>query len=184
MGLVPGECVITYHPSWSYLLLCSLLGAITSRLDTPSDGLCIESCSFEIPWSGEPKWTPCTHAPPTSLHVSFLILHNCSPSISPSFYTYTHSPPTFYPIPIPAFIFVYHPAPTISLFRPFIAIPLLPAPSTTTINQLQSFFKAFHPLHAPSHPPAPACPPTPIFAFLHIFLFNSIHTCTYMIHCI
>ena len=104
VGLVPGECLITYHPSWSYLLLCSLLGAITSRLDTPSDGLCIESCSFEIPWSGEPKWTPCTHAPPTSLHVSFLILPNCSPSISPSFYTYTHSPPTFYPIPIPAFI--------------------------------------------------------------------------------
>jgi hypothetical protein len=58
------------------------------------------------------------------------------------------------------------PHPTISLFRPFIAIPLLPAPSTTTINQLQLFFKAFHPLHGPSHPPAPACPPTPIFAFL------------------
>jgi hypothetical protein len=111
VGLVPGECLIPYHPSWPYWLLCSLMEAINSRLDTPSNGWCTKSCSFEIPWSGEPKWTPCPHAPPTSLHVSFPTLPNCSPSIYPSSYTYIYSPPTFYPIPIPAFIFVYHPAP-------------------------------------------------------------------------
>jgi hypothetical protein len=51
---------------------------------------------FEVPWPGEPQWTPCPHAPPTYLHISLPLVSNCSPFISPPCYTYIHSQPTFF----------------------------------------------------------------------------------------
>ncbi|KIM76018.1 hypothetical protein PILCRDRAFT_826675 [Piloderma croceum F 1598] len=44
-------------------------------------------------------------------------------------------------------------------------IPLLLAPSPTITHLFTLLIRAFYPLPDPSHPPAPACPPTPIFAF-------------------
>lgn len=52
--------------------------------------------------------------------------------------------------------------------------------------------QGFLPLPDPSYPPAPACPLPPfslffkwfMVAFLHVFLFYSIYTYTYMIYCI
>src|SRR5882724_6780148 len=106
----------------------------------------METRRFEIPWPGEPQWTPCPHAPPTYLHISLPLVSDCSLFISPSCYTHIHLPPMFFhpqntpncipilPCPLP-----YH----FAFFRSFIAISLLPAPSPTIIYPLILFTKAF-----------------------------------------
>ena len=156
----------------------------------------MESRRFVIPWLGESKWTPVPHAPPTSLSTSLPTLPNCPPPISPRLYTYIHPPTTFffpsqclhsYCIPaLPPFL------PFFAFFSSFLAIPLLPAPSSIIIHLFPLFSKAFSPLPDPPYSPTPACPPLPPFSlfwtiygrFLHVFLFHSIYTCTYMIYCI
>src|ERR1700683_3974779 len=80
--------------------------------------------------------------------------------------------PLFYSIPIPPFILYAGPAslpPNFAFFGHFLAISLLPAPSPTTLYPFLLFAKALHFYPGPSHPPAPACPPTLIFAFLGDF---------------
>jgi len=57
-------------------------------------------------------------------------------------------------------------APYFRFFGPFFAIPLLPVPSSIIAHPFPLPFKALHPLPGPFHPPAPAFPLAPIFAFL------------------
>ncbi len=64
-------------------------------MDPPSHVKCMATRRFEVPWPGEPQWTPCPHAPPTYLHISLPLVSNCSPSISPPYHTHIHSQPTF-----------------------------------------------------------------------------------------
>src|ERR1700733_2363127 len=93
------------------------------------------------------------------------------------------------------FIVYVSPAPLLPhfrFFRPFTFVPLLPAPSPTIPHLLTLFSMPLHPcLIHPTLLPLPV-PPLPLLslfdqfmnAFLHIFLFQSIYTCTYMIYCI
>ena len=82
--------------------------------------------------------------------------------------------------------------PFFAFFGSFLAIPLLPAPSSIITHLFPLFSKAFSPLPGSPYSPTPTCPPCPHFrffeqfmdAFLHVFLFHSIYTCTYMIYCI
>jgi hypothetical protein len=67
----------------------------------------------------------------------------------------------------------------------FIAFPLLPAPYTIFPIYIPLLFYIPPPLPGPPHPPTPY-PSFSLFdsfmdAFLHVFLFYSIYTCTYMI---
>ena len=111
---------------------------------------------------------PCFHAPPTPLHIPFPTLPHYPPSISPLFYIYIHPPPTLFPIPIAPFILYVSPAPypTISLFVPFIAIPLLPASSPILTLYIPLLSYAPQPISGPPHPPTPSWSPTPHFRFL------------------
>ena len=79
---------------------------------------------------------------------------------------------------------VYHPVPlfpfTILLFRPFIAIYLLPAPSSTIINKLKLLFQDFPPPAWPIPSPCPCMPCLPPFSlffdqFMNTFTFTSIY---------
>ena len=144
---------------------------------------------LEVPWPGEPQWTPCPHAPPTYLYISLPLVSNCSPFISPPFYTYVHSQPMFfYPknppncIPILPCPLPYHFAFLDHLWSsPCYQHPPLP------LHLFTLFIRAFYPLPDPSHPPAPACSPTPIFAFipiyghflLHVYILPCSHMCTH-----
>lgn len=151
------------------------------------------SCCFVIPWLGESKWTPCPHLPPPPLIPPSLPLPT-----APLLFSH-YSIPTYILqrlfVPSQCLHSLYTspaPSPSFSLFGSFLAIPLLPAPSSIITHLLPLFPKAFYPLPDPPYPPTPACPPCPHFrffeqfmdAFLHVFLFYYIYTCTYMIYCI
>lgn len=96
---------------------------------------------------------------PYPTHISLPTLSKHTPSISPLFYNYIHSPPATFPIQMS----VYQPCPLPPIFAflgPFCAIPLLPTPSPTIIYLFPLFPKAFYPclIHpTPLLLPAP-CP--------------------------
>lgn len=149
----------------------------------------MESRRFVIPWLGESKWIPFPHAPPTSLCSSLPTLPKCPPPISPLLYTYIHPQTTFFPIPMPPFILYTSPAPLPPIFSH--------SPATSTLlhnyTSISFVFQGFLSLAWFTLLPYP-CPPPPaphfrffeqfMDAFLHVFLFHSIYTCTYMIYCI
>jgi hypothetical protein len=111
---------------------------------------------------------PLPSCSPTPFHISLPTLPHSAPSISPLFYTYIHPPPTFFPIPIPPFILYASPAPypTISLFVPFIAIPLLQASYPMLPLYIPLLSYAPQPISGPPHPPYHFLAPYPSFRFL------------------